>query len=151
MEKLKNIEEMENTKKLYLTGWELNAYKIINKLAEIIKKDGGFPVYEKKFINLYKREKYLVKNRHIDNDIMELKETIKTASENIKKGIVKAENIEKVKEYIKNKKKELKELKKIDNSFKLYNFKNYLHFYLNNYIIYVELYLCSIENRIKHA
>lgn len=53
-------------KKLYLKGWEFNSYLIINKLAEIVKNNGGKIVTDFPFINTY--EKTEIVNRDIEKN-----------------------------------------------------------------------------------
>lgn len=53
-------------KKLYLKGWEFNSYLIINKLAEIVKSNGGKIVTDFPYINTY--EKTEIVNRDIEEN-----------------------------------------------------------------------------------
>ncbi len=53
-------------KRLYLKGWEFNSYLIINKLAEIVKNNGGKIVTDFPYINTY--EKTEIINRNIEEN-----------------------------------------------------------------------------------
>lgn len=53
-------------KKLYLKVWEFNSYLIINKLAEIVKNNGGKIVTDFPYVNTY--EKTEIVNRNIEEN-----------------------------------------------------------------------------------
>lgn len=129
----KNVKE-----KLYLSGWGVNSYKIINKLAELVKQENGEIITEYK--ELYnKNDVILVKNRNIDTDIIELTDKIEKATNNLKKNEYDTETTKKIKDYIEKNTKELNELKAINNDFIELKYKNYLTFIINQYIYYIQL------------
>ena len=113
--------------KLYLKGWEYNSYLIINKLAEIIKENGGEIVNDFPYINTYHKKE--ITNRSITGAIAECERILYGKTE------------EQIKEnqFAIQKQKELEELRKIDNEPIQVLFSNYINFKLDNYIYYIQL------------
>lgn len=113
--------------KLYLKGWEYNSYLIINKLAEIIKENGGEIVNDFPYINTYHKKE--ITNRSITAAIAECERILCGKTE------------EQIKEnqFAIQKQKELEELKKIENEPRQVLFSNYINFKLDNYIYYIQL------------
>ena len=129
----KNVKE-----RLYLSGWGVNSYKIINKLAELVKQEKGEIITEYK--ELYnKNDIILIKNRNIDTDIIELTDKIEKATNNLKNNEHDEETTKKIKEYIEKNTKELNELKAINNDFIELKYKNYLTFIIDNFVYYIQL------------
>lgn len=113
--------------KLYLKGWEYNTYLIINELSKIIKKEGGKIVCNSPYINTYKEKE--ITNRSILEEIAECEKFLNNKTE---------EEI-KSNKFLKERQKRLKELAKIDNTPKKLLFQNYINFYLDGKIIYIQL------------
>ena len=113
--------------KLYLKGWEYNSYLIINKLAEIIKENGGEFIYDFPYINTYNKKSIV--NRSIIENIAECQGYLNNKTD----AEIKANKLLTIKQ------KELKELQKIKNDPITVNFTNYINFVLNNNIYYIQL------------
>ena len=129
----KNVKE-----RLYLSGWGVNSYKIINKLAELVKQEKGEIITEYK--ELYnKNDVILIKNRNIDTDIIELTDKIEKATNNLKNNEHDEETTKKIQDYIEKNTKELNELKEINNDFIELRYKNYLTFIIDNFVYYIQL------------
>lgn len=114
-------------KKLYLTGWQYNSCLIINELAKIVKDNGGKLVYDFPYINTY--EEIEIINRSILEEIEENKRLLNGKTQ---------KEIEQNK-YTKEIQKQLEELEKIDNTPKKVKFKNYINYYLNDFVYYIQL------------
>lgn len=113
--------------KLYLKGWEYNSYLIINKLAEIIKENGGEIVNDFPYLNTYHKKE--ITNRSITEAIAGCERILCGKTEEQIKG----------NQFAIQKQKELEELRKIDNESIQVLFSNYINFKLDDYIYYIQL------------
>lgn len=108
--------------KKYLKSWSFNSYLIIAELKKIVKRNGGFEVEDFPFIKV--SHKYEIENR----TFWETEQKI----ENEKNEKLKAFYIEHNKDYIKAKENDYKSIRQVNNA-------NYLQFYFNRNIYYIQL------------
>lgn len=119
--------------KRYLKSYEYNTFIILNELRKKIYKKGGFIVSDWQI----KENKLIIYNRTLQNQITELKETIKTIENNLNNNNYDDDRIKQLKEYKEIKEKSLIELEKINDKKVVYN-TGYLQFKLDNYIYYIQ-------------
>ena len=110
--------------KLYLKGWEFNTYQIINEIRKQVEKMGGELVQD--FPYILKNEKIMIFNRYYLEAERETKWNL--------------EKSPKLEEYNKKYYKDYYEAIRRGYKYKkIVKNKNYLNFYLNGFIYYVEL------------
>lgn len=108
--------------KKYLKSWSFNSYLIIAELKKIVKENGGFEVESFPFVKM--SHEYEIENR----TFWETEQKI----ENEKNEKLKAFYIEHNQDYVKAKENGYKSIRQVNNA-------NYLQFYFDRNIYYIEL------------